>query len=112
MDSRLFKTLKRFEESKITIVEWETPILIRLAYPLVTRTDPIYLVPDDQIQLANNIAVASGLHLTKDDDFPKLCLAEHAKQGIAMPTVTQKVDSSSQRSPGPALNETSCLSSH
>ncbi|KAE9568615.1 hypothetical protein CGCF415_v008754 [Colletotrichum fructicola] len=81
MDSRLFKTLERFEESKVTIVERETPLRIRLAYPLVTRTDPIYLVPDDQIQLANNIAVASGLHLTEDDDFPKLCLTEHAKQG-------------------------------
>ncbi|KAF0321229.1 hypothetical protein GQ607_011634 [Colletotrichum asianum] len=43
--------------------------------------DLIYLVPDDQIQLANNIAAASGLRLTGDDDFPKLCLTEHAKQG-------------------------------
>ncbi|KAF4826736.1 hypothetical protein CGCTS75_v008741 [Colletotrichum tropicale] len=81
VDFRLSKTLQGLEESKISIVEWEKPLLIHSAYPLVTRTDLIYLVPDDQIQLANNIAVASGLRLTKDYDFPKLCLTEHAKQG-------------------------------
>ncbi|KAF5502640.1 hypothetical protein CGCA056_v014326 [Colletotrichum aenigma] len=112
MDSRLFKTLEGFEESKITIVEWETPLLVRLAYPLVTRTDFIYLASDEQIQLANNIAVASGLRLTKDDEFPKLCLTEQAQQGTRYTYGNPESRFILAPPSWPALNKTSCLSSH
>ncbi|KAK2739293.1 hypothetical protein CKAH01_07243 [Colletotrichum kahawae] len=81
MDSRVFITLESFENSYITIVEWETPLLNRLAHPLVADGDLAYLVPDDQIQLANNIAVVSGLRLAKDDDFRRRCLTQYVNQG-------------------------------
>ncbi|KAH0428506.1 hypothetical protein CcaCcLH18_08968 [Colletotrichum camelliae] len=69
MDSRVFITLESFENSYITIVEWETPLLNGLAHPLVADG------------LANNIAVVSGLRLAKDDDFRRRCLTQYVNQG-------------------------------
>ncbi|KAF6809916.1 hypothetical protein CSOJ01_06625, partial [Colletotrichum sojae] len=44
--------------------------------------DLIFLVPDDQIRKANDIATASGLKLAQDDDLPASYMSEAAKQGF------------------------------
>jgi hypothetical protein len=36
-DERMLKTLHDFRDSKITLVEWETPLLRRLGYPLAAK---------------------------------------------------------------------------
>lgn len=36
-DERMLKTLKDFRDSNITLVEWETPLLQRLGYPLAPK---------------------------------------------------------------------------
>ncbi|KAK1597935.1 uncharacterized protein LY79DRAFT_539582 [Colletotrichum navitas] len=81
-DHQLLRTLEGFETSKITIVEWENPLLRRLGYPLSSKPDLIFLVPDDQLEEANNIATVSGLKLAKNDDLPLSYLSEFAKQGF------------------------------
>ncbi|EFQ36246.1 hypothetical protein CGRA01v4_14968 [Colletotrichum graminicola] len=80
-DHQVLRTLEGFEASNITIVEWETPLLRRLGYPLAPTSDLIFLVPDHQPQEANNIATVSGLKLAKNDDFPVAYLSEFANQG-------------------------------
>ncbi|OHE95861.1 hypothetical protein CORC01_08858 [Colletotrichum orchidophilum] len=82
MDHQVFRTLKGFDKSKITIVEWETPLLSRLGYPLASKSSLLFLVPDDQLQEANDIATASGLKLAEDDDLPLAYLSEFAEQGF------------------------------
>ncbi|KAK2034104.1 hypothetical protein LX32DRAFT_579614 [Colletotrichum zoysiae] len=82
MDHQVFKTLEGFENSKITIVEWETPLLRRLGYPLASKSDLIFMVPDNQIQDANDIATRNGLKLAGDDELPISYLVEFAKQGF------------------------------
>ncbi|KAF6826208.1 hypothetical protein CMUS01_09544 [Colletotrichum musicola] len=82
MDQQVLRTLKGFGSSKITIVEWETPLLRRLGYPLASNRDFIFLVPDNQLRKANDIATASGLKLAKDDDLPASYVSEVAKQGF------------------------------
>ncbi|KAK1970153.1 hypothetical protein LY78DRAFT_744618 [Colletotrichum sublineola] len=81
MNHQVFKTLEGFGNSKITIVEWGTPLLIRLGYPLTPNPDLIFLVPDNQFQEANDIATRNGLKLTGDDEFPTSYLSEFPKQG-------------------------------
>jgi hypothetical protein len=36
-DERMLKTLHDFRDSNITLVEWETPLLRRLGYPLASK---------------------------------------------------------------------------
>ncbi|KAK2058803.1 hypothetical protein LY76DRAFT_513402 [Colletotrichum caudatum] len=79
---QVLRTLEGFETSKITIVEWETPLLSRLGYPLAPKSYLIFLVPDDQLQEANSIATVSGLKLAKNDDLPLSYLSEFAQQGF------------------------------
>ncbi|CAJ0553224.1 Ff.00g117360.m01.CDS01 [Fusarium sp. VM40] len=73
-DERMLKTLNDFRDSNITLVEWETPLLQRLGYPLAPKPDFIFLVPDDQIQDAFDIAKANGL---LDSDQPPNYISEH-----------------------------------
>ncbi|GKT92624.1 hypothetical protein CT0861_01997 [Colletotrichum tofieldiae] len=80
MDHQVSRTLEGFGNSKITVVEWETPLLRRLGYPLASKWDLIFLVPDNQLQEANDIAIASGLKPAQDE-FPIAYLSEFAKQG-------------------------------
>lgn len=37
-DGRVLNVLRKFNESKITLVEWETPLLQRLGYPLAPQS--------------------------------------------------------------------------
>jgi hypothetical protein len=36
-DERMLKTLNDYRDSNITLVEWETPLLQRLGYPLAPK---------------------------------------------------------------------------
>ncbi|KAM0443265.1 hypothetical protein ACHAQK_003628 [Fusarium lateritium] len=76
-DEHMLKTLEDFRDSSITLVEWETPLLQRLGYPLAPKPDFIFLVPDDQIQDARNIAVANGLVAS---DRPASYISEHTNK--------------------------------
>ncbi|SPJ79393.1 uncharacterized protein FTOL_07784 [Fusarium torulosum] len=76
-DERMLKTLKDFRDSNITLVEWETPLLQRLGYPLAPKPDFLFLVPDDQIQDACNIAISNGL---LDSDRPRSYISEHTNK--------------------------------
>ncbi|KAL2760906.1 hypothetical protein ACRALDRAFT_1053534 [Sodiomyces alcalophilus JCM 7366] len=82
LDDRVIKTLKDLETSNITLVEWEHPLLTRLGYPLVPKSDLIFLVPDEQLEKANDITASSGLQLVGDDDTPPTYLSEHAGRGF------------------------------
>ncbi|KAM0224760.1 hypothetical protein ACHAQD_001554 [Fusarium lateritium] len=76
-DERMLKTLNDFRDSNITLVEWETPLLRRLGYPLAPKPDFLFLVPDEQIQNARNIAVANGLVAS---DRPASYISEHTNR--------------------------------
>ncbi|KAJ0162206.1 hypothetical protein CTA2_4927 [Colletotrichum tanaceti] len=82
LDHQVLRTLEGFGASNITLVEWETPLLSRLGYPLASKRDFIFLVPEDQIQAASSIATANGLKLAQDNDVPSAYLSEFAKQGF------------------------------
>ncbi|EEU34537.1 uncharacterized protein NECHADRAFT_88832 [Fusarium vanettenii 77-13-4] len=73
------ETLSDFEQSNIILVEWETPLLRRLGYPLAPKPDLVFLVPDEQLQVANDIAKARGL---LNDNHPPSYLSELAGQGF------------------------------
>ncbi|KAM0467925.1 hypothetical protein ACHAP7_011432 [Fusarium lateritium] len=76
-DEHMLKTLNDFRDSNITLVEWETPLLQRLGYPLAPKPDFLFLVPDEQIQDARNIAVANGLAAS---DRPVSYISEHTNK--------------------------------
>ncbi|RBA18134.1 hypothetical protein FPRO05_11150 [Fusarium proliferatum] len=76
-DNRVLKVLNDLKKSKITLVEWETPLLERLGYPLAPKADLLFLIPDKQIEAARHIAEANGL---KDNDRPPSYMAEHARK--------------------------------
>ncbi|KAF5690418.1 hypothetical protein FCIRC_871 [Fusarium circinatum] len=77
-DDRVLKVLRRFKESQITLVEWETPLLQRLGYPLAPQSDLLFLIPDEQINNARHIAGNVGL---QDDNGPPSYMAEYAQKG-------------------------------
>ncbi|KAF5642518.1 uncharacterized protein FTJAE_3675 [Fusarium tjaetaba] len=76
-DDQVLKILNEFKENKITLVEWETPLLQRLGYPLAHQSDLLFLVPDEQINDARHIASACGL---RDDNKPLSYMAEYAEK--------------------------------
>ncbi|PNP84046.1 hypothetical protein FNYG_02734 [Fusarium nygamai] len=76
-DDQVLKILSEFKKNKITLVEWETPLLQRLGYPLAPQSDLLVLVPDEQINDARRIAVACGL---RDDNKPPSYMAEYAEK--------------------------------
>ncbi|KAF4428241.1 hypothetical protein FACUT_9498 [Fusarium acutatum] len=78
-DDCVLKVLSEFKESKITLVEWENPLLQRLGYPLATNVDLLFLILDEQIEIARHIAEANGL---QDNDRPPGYMAEHARKGF------------------------------
>ncbi|KAM0436870.1 hypothetical protein ACHAPT_002583 [Fusarium lateritium] len=79
LDPCVHETLSDFEKSNIILVEWETPLLRRLGYPLALKPDLLFLVPDEQLQVANDIAKAGGL---LNDNHPPSYLSEFADQGF------------------------------
>ncbi|GKT46279.1 uncharacterized protein ColSpa_06460 [Colletotrichum spaethianum] len=82
LDPRVLQALEGFQKSKITIIEWETPLLSRLGYPLASKLDLIFLIPDDQLQSANNITAASSQRLAYQSDHSPAYLSEFANQGF------------------------------
>ncbi|KAF5560219.1 hypothetical protein FNAPI_4387 [Fusarium napiforme] len=76
-DDQVLKILSEFKKNKITLVEWETPLLQRLGYPLAPQSDLLFLVPDEQINDARHIASACGL---RDDNKPPSYMAECAEK--------------------------------
>ncbi|KAF5987896.1 hypothetical protein FCOIX_788 [Fusarium coicis] len=76
-DDQVLKILSEFKKNKTTLVEWETPLLQRLGYPLAHQSDLLFLVPDEQINEARHIAVAFGL---RDDNKPPSYMTEHAQK--------------------------------
>ncbi|KAF5602204.1 uncharacterized protein FSUBG_7879 [Fusarium subglutinans] len=78
-DDRVLKVLSEFKEYKITLVEWETPLLQRLGYPLASKADLLFLIPNEQIEAARHIVEANGL---QDNGRPPSYMAEHARKGI------------------------------
>ncbi|UZP46398.1 hypothetical protein NXS19_014210 [Fusarium pseudograminearum] len=79
MDDCVHKILTEFQRSDITLVEWETPLLQRLGYPLAPKPDLIFLVPDEQIQEARRIVEGNGL---RDNNRRPSYLSEHSKNGF------------------------------
>ncbi|KAG5812433.1 hypothetical protein H9Q74_010738 [Fusarium xylarioides] len=77
-DDRILEVLHKFKESKITLVEWETPLLQRLGYPLAPQSDLLFLIPDEQINHARHIAATTGL---RDDKGPPSYMVEYAQKG-------------------------------
>ncbi|PNY22836.1 Uncharacterized protein TCAP_07056 [Tolypocladium capitatum] len=62
LPSRAAELLKRFEASKILLVEWEISLLQRLGYPLVSDGDLFFLVSDDQLEIARDIGTDLGFY--------------------------------------------------
>ncbi|OCK80319.1 hypothetical protein K432DRAFT_297905 [Lepidopterella palustris CBS 459.81] len=62
LKERVATLLGRLETSRIILVEWETSIQIRLGYPLVSNGSLFFLVPDDQLQRACDLAAELGLY--------------------------------------------------
>ncbi|KAM0367123.1 hypothetical protein HYE67_005604 [Fusarium culmorum] len=79
IDNCVHKILTEFQNNGITLVEWETPLLRRLGYPLAPKPDLIFLVPDEQIQEACRIAEGNGL---RDNNRRPSYLSEHANKGF------------------------------
>ncbi|CVL03827.1 uncharacterized protein FMAN_14975 [Fusarium mangiferae] len=77
-DDRVLKVLRKFKVSSITLVEWETPLLQRLGYPLAPQSDLLFLIPDEQIEDARHIVEAAGL---QNDNRAPSYMAEHARKG-------------------------------
>ncbi|CCT75793.1 uncharacterized protein FFB20_00885 [Fusarium fujikuroi] len=77
-DGRVLNVLRKFSDSKITLVEWETPLLQRLGYPLAPQSDLLFLIPDEQIKDARHIAEAAGL---QNDNKTSSYMSEHARKG-------------------------------
>ncbi|KAF5558907.1 hypothetical protein FPHYL_7248 [Fusarium phyllophilum] len=78
-DDRALKVLSHFKKANITLVEWETSLLRRLGYPLASKADLLFLVPDEQMKAARHIVEENGL---QDDDRPPGYMAEHARKGF------------------------------
>ncbi|KAF5551291.1 hypothetical protein FMEXI_3409 [Fusarium mexicanum] len=78
-DDRVLKVLSEFKVHKITLVEWETPLLRRLGYPLASKANILFLIPDEQIRAARHIVEANGL---QGNDRPPSYMAEHAGEGF------------------------------
>ncbi|KAF5601785.1 hypothetical protein FPANT_1649 [Fusarium pseudoanthophilum] len=78
-DDRALKVLSHFKKAKITLVEWETSLLRRLGYPLASKEDLLFLVPDEQMKAARHIVEENGL---QDDHRPPGYMAEHARKGF------------------------------
>ncbi|RBR00456.1 hypothetical protein FVER53590_30326 [Fusarium verticillioides] len=76
-DDRALQVLRKFRESKITLVEWETPLLKRLGYPLAPEADLLFLIPDEQIKNARHITETAGL---RKDNGPPSYMAEHVQK--------------------------------
>ncbi|KAF4987460.1 hypothetical protein FGRMN_10363 [Fusarium graminum] len=74
----MFLVLRRLQESRITLVEWETPLLQRLGYPLPDRPDLIFLIPDEQMQTARYIIQQAGLQHNRRTP---ITLSEHSGMG-------------------------------
>ncbi|KAK2056833.1 hypothetical protein LY76DRAFT_517560 [Colletotrichum caudatum] len=78
MDHQVSKTLVGFGNSKITI----KPVLKRLGYPIAPKSHVIFMVPDNQLQDANDIATRNSLKLAGDNELPISYLVKCAKQGF------------------------------
>ncbi|GKU08724.1 unnamed protein product [Fusarium langsethiae] len=78
-DHRVLKTFTEFRKSNITLIEWETPLLQRMGYPLALKDDLIFLVPDGQIQRARQIVEGNGLSCS--DQLPGY-LSEWVNKGF------------------------------
>ncbi|KAF5693588.1 hypothetical protein FDENT_1820 [Fusarium denticulatum] len=78
-DVRMLKILSEFKKARITLVEWETPLLRRLGYPLASKSDLLFLIPDEQTDAARHIVEEHGL---QDNDRPPGYMAEHARKGF------------------------------
>ncbi|KAF5242910.1 hypothetical protein FAUST_3077 [Fusarium austroamericanum] len=79
MDDCVHMILNEFQRSDITLIEWETPLLRRLGYPLAPKPDLIFLVPGEQIQEARRIVEGNGL---RDNNRRPSYLSEHANKGF------------------------------
>ncbi|KAF5586360.1 hypothetical protein FPCIR_7970 [Fusarium pseudocircinatum] len=78
-DDRMLKILSEFKKNNITLVEWETPLLRRLGYPLASKSDLLFLIPDEQMKAARQVVETNRL---RDNDRPSSYLAEHARKGF------------------------------
>ncbi|KAI5861124.1 hypothetical protein GGS23DRAFT_154154 [Durotheca rogersii] len=82
MTERLAQLWDRFEASDILLVEWETNLLARLGYPLVSHGDLFFLVPDLQLPTACDIAASLGLCLADENALRPAYTSELSGVGV------------------------------
>ncbi|POR33379.1 Uncharacterized protein TPAR_06427 [Tolypocladium paradoxum] len=78
LPSRVAELLKRFEASKILLIEWETSLLQRLGYPL----DLFFLIPDDQLEIAREIGTDLGFYRANEQQLRPAYTSEFSGLGF------------------------------
>ncbi|KAK2590065.1 hypothetical protein QQS21_012253 [Conoideocrella luteorostrata] len=74
--------LSAFATADLTLVEWDIDLYRRLGYPLVPNGDLIFLLPDEQLHLADDICVALGFSAVDNEHLKPRYAVEHS--GVAL----------------------------
>ncbi|KAI2633789.1 hypothetical protein GGS26DRAFT_554763 [Hypomontagnella submonticulosa] len=82
LPTQTIRLIKQLELHNILLVEWENALLNRLGYPLIVNSDLVFLVPDEQLRIVEQLAADIGYHAADRKILPPKYPSEESNQGL------------------------------